>query len=412
MYLLIFSSFSFQLMPPFFLYNFSFKIFPYNEVLFILFIIFSWQYLGTNKFINSFYNTKFALSFTLLFLLFALGIIWSDDLFRAYIILKTQMYLLIVPLTIAIYSKHEIKKLITFILMLATVFSIYIILSSYNLFNLPSSIILYSNQSPFINTMYSASMLTLCITLIYLNMGKKYLFFQYSSITLIIVAICLLCNRSSLLGFVIAISLVSLFRYRPTFFKKFLIITTAILIFFTTLISFNPNCFNKLNNINKTLQFGPQVANGASISCRIDYIKKSFELWLQHPIIGVGTGDLLLEMKNMMGEKEYIKFVTEPCHLGSHNQTLYFDSHNTYMTQLMLFGPLGVFIYLFMLYMLFKAGIQLHSKELQIISITVALASIPITLFYTSSNFVLLFSILVACLYTFYKDEYTNETNF
>ncbi len=352
----------------------------------------------------------------LMFLIFLFGITWSTDKTNSIIIFKSVSYLLIVPILIVTLKKSTAKYLLFFLLLMTIVSASMTNILYFSNLSLDLEIKL-TNVSPFINNMYYGTILSLSFIYFFINFNFKDKLFiiliNLFSMFAIFTSMSIICNRSSLIGMLVAISIYLWFRNNTYFLLKRLgviLVTVLSLLIYSNLI--NPGCGLKFFNMEKSLS--KEISGkrtGTSLGCRLNYIENSIELIKENPIIGVGTGDSLYSMKNHFGEDVYLDIVTKPCYLGPHNQIFYFDNHNMYLTMLMLFGPLGLIVFIYFFYEIFRVGVILNSWELKSIIIIVSLASIPITLFYTSSNFVLFFSFYVSLLYIVKKDSFTNENS-
>jgi len=316
------------------------------------------------------------------------------------------MYFLLVPIFITTYKIQNLKLLLN-ILVYSTILSalMTIILHYFN-FDLHLEFQL-SKISPFINHMYYGSILAFIMLHILININfneKLYLFIiKIFSIFIILLAMSYICNRTSIIALILAISIYSWKQFRKKLFNKlkclFLIIVGSIL-FMILLSNLNKKCFNEFNTLRKSITQELQNKKpGASLDCRLNYIKHSTKLIKEYPILGVGTGDSLYASKLLIGENKYKVLVTKPCNLGKHNQIFYFDNHNMYLTMLMLFGPLGLIIFFYLFYTIYLIGKKYNSLELILATIMVLIISIPITIFYTSVNFILFFSIYIPLIY-------------
>lgn len=388
----------------------SFKYIPYSEILFFLILILWLFYIDLNILKKSIKKDKLLISFSLIFGLFLLGSIWSEDTINTLVILKTVMYFALVPILLTVYDIKYIRVLLIFLLsmiVLTSFFTIVLYIYSFsNTFEIKLSL-----TSPFINHMYYGTILSLGLVYFIVNTKfnekKVFLILKLLSIVLILTAISLICNRSSLIGLFVAISLyIWIDKNKLTKLKRFFLVVLSLFLLVLFISKINSNCGLKFLNAKKTIENevdGKRV--GTSLGCRLNYIEASFDLIEKNIFIGVGTGDSLDAMKKLYGQDGYKDLVTKPCLLGKHNQVFYYDNHNMYLTILMLFGPIGLLIYLYFMYSIFREGIRVKSWELRLSIVIISLASIPITLFYTNSNFVLFFSLYIGIIYINKKEK-------
>jgi hypothetical protein len=91
--------------------------------------------------------------------------------------------------------------------------------------------------------------------------------------------------------------------------------------------------------------------NGHSLLQRIEAWETGVEIFKEHPVIGVGTGDVEDAFK--------IKYRENKSKLIPINQI---RAHNTYLTSLLTFGVFGLLLFVFILYMYLR--LQLQYKQL------------------------------------------------
>lgn len=394
----------------------SFKYIPYSEILFFLIVLLWLIYIDFETIKEKVIKDKVSTSFLLLILLFFIGLFWSEDIINSVVIFKTVMYFFIVPILLTVYEKKYLKLMLVFLLLfsvLTSLATIILYITSYsNSFELKLSLI-----SPFINHMYYGTILSMALVYFLVNIkfkDEKYLIvIKFFSIVVILTAMALICNRSSLIGLFVAISFyIWIDKNSLSKIKRVFLILISIFLIISFVSKINSNCGVKFLNAQKNMQ--KEVAGnrtGTSLGCRLNYIESSIDLIKENIFVGVGTGDSISSMRKLYGEEGYKNLVTKPCSLGKHNQIFYFDNHNMYLTMLMLFGPVGLGLFLFLFYSIYNAGKKIDSWELKLTTIIVVLSSIPITLFYTSSNFVLFFSLYIGIIYAYKKEKKYNENS-
>ena len=383
-------------------------IFPFSELFFLLILLFFifysiWNYESVHlKFIQ---HKKIVVLFLLFFLIFFIGLFWTEGVVEGLIILKSCMYLLIVPILILMNQLLFVRVLINILISMAVISSLMTILITIEPYLLPIFKYGYKNHAPFINQMYYSIMLTLSLIYLIVNIklsDKKFVFFfKVVSSLIILTALALMCSRTSVIGFIIVMWIYHWFNLsKLVILKKTLILSLGTIIILVYMNLINNGCGLKFNTMaNSFISELQGKRTVASLGCRLNYVQKSLELSKENLYIGVGTGDSIYAMKKFMGENNYIDFVTKPCNLGRINQSYYFDNHNMFLSMLLLFGIIGLVFYLIFLYSLFKIGREINSWELSLSIILVSLASFTITIFYTSSNFVLFFSLFITFIY-------------
>lgn len=309
-------------------------------MLILFFTVLGGQYLDKLK--KSLSN-KVVLAFTLYYLLHIAGLLWTEDLDRGLYFLGEMKYLLI-PLVFYSFLRYEYVHRILTAFLIGMFFSE---LYSYGIFfgilneTFTGKV---HDPSPFMNHL-NYSLFLAFISL--LSLGKIFLhgvskkdkffymaFFLFSLINLFIVE-----GRIGQLLFLFGIFIVIYRSFEKKVIKTFIlaILGVTLTIFIAYL---NSGSFNK--KLNQSLHSIVKINEGdykSSWGQRVANIIVCIDVFSDHPLIGVGTGEQLNAVKKkLFSEYKKFKSIRWLPHL-----------HSSYFDAMIQFGLLGVisFIYIF-----------------------------------------------------------------
>jgi O-antigen ligase len=142
-----------------------------------------------------------------------------------------------------------------------------------------------------------------------------------------------------------------------------------------------------------------------STGTRVGYNLYGYDLFLENPIFGVGTGDHIEEFLN------YIKKVET--NLANYNSMAYSVSngadgslHSEFLDNILQFGIIGLLIFLNIFYQLFRYPYDDHyMKVVQVIFIVILLAVSTVSLIFLYSKIGKIFTLLSALTLKVYHDE-------
>jgi O-antigen ligase len=208
-----------------------------------------------------------------------------------------------------------------------------------------------TNPTPFMqHTMYSIFLATTAIFLLGRLLYEKnikykiiyLLFFLSVTINLFINA-----GRTGQIAFLISLSILYIYKYKLTI-KTILFSTLSIIIVFYSAYNLSPNFKTRMhaiqNNFNKIVDKNDYKT---SIGIRVGFWIVTKEIFLDSPILGVGTANHLNKMRTIIDNR--LPFLS----LNKH----YVHFHNQYLEILAQLGLVGLSIFLYFLYSIINIAI-------------------------------------------------------
>ena len=292
---------------------------------------------------------RWMISFSLLYIVYLAGLLWTTDFPYAWFDLQVKLSLLIFPLIFAssLYSmitEEMTGKLIRIFeagcIIISLVFYIH---AAYNAFiNHVPGAFFYSNLSWYFHPAYLAMYVSFVIS----NMLSGFLInsqfhsFRKTSLQIILmihltVFIILLSSKAGLLSVILVILFYTvLLAWRHGQWKKAAtFLACSVIVFFAGLMIF-PNASTRVSQAAEDMSTDGSEGNSAqSTSERIIVWKVAVNIILKQPILGVGTGDVKDELlREYYAKKVYPAF----------NQKL--NAHNQYLQTMVTLGITGFIV--------------------------------------------------------------------
>lgn len=340
----------------------------------IVLLVLNWLINPSNikKTINHIKSNYALLSLVLFFLLYAVGMFFSNNIHFGLKVLETNLSLILLPLIYLAYTSKTKEKIETYLKFFVTGSIVYTILcfgyATYAFFkpvytdlygvmyDLGFNYFFYSYVSLFFHPSYTAMFSLFALFIISTGLIQKKILFNWKiliSIILLVVFVLLLSSKSGWLGLI----LLSLYVFWNLISKKQILKVLYILIPLVSLFillnilytpSFSkriPKVDNIKNALNEKNKDNKEVTTGGDgNAARVLIWKASLELFSDN-ILGLGTGDakeLLLEKYQQKGMSTEYKYQL--------------NCHNQYLSTGLSIGILGLILLLGMLfYSLFQS---------------------------------------------------------
>jgi len=356
--------------------------------------------------IANIFKDKIALSFLIIYFLFIIGMLWTEDYSKGFYILKRESLMLLSPLLILLLDKKYLKYVLPTVL--STVFiseSIYL-LEHFHIVDL-----YYKSKSiyhyPFIHRMYITTIIAFTIgySIIQINFKKSYIY-NTLYIVFILTSIYTLLSMGGRSGyinlFVILFILIS-YRFKKNILKGMLysiiILITIFSIFYTSNQTFQNRINTTIDKIHNTdlseKAKDMKNSNRTSIGCRIGFWYNSFDVIEKNTLLGVGTGDSAIAMERHLSTDEYKKLKT----LCGLKVNKHFNSHNLYISMLLLFGLPGLIIIIYSFYLQIKVAILYSSQAMLILIIPTMITMLSQSSLFTSHYFIAFYAYMLTTLY-------------
>jgi O-antigen ligase len=329
---------------------------------------------------KAFFTDRLGLTFLALFAIHLLGLLWTEGYHEGFKILSKQKIYLFAPILISFFDRRFAKYALSAFLaamFISEIYSIYLYMYTED----GSSV---SWPSPFMHHMHYS--LILAFTFGYLvseidfkNLTKGwnlfYLFFALLSVGILFINK----GRVGQIAILLVFFILAVGKFRLSFIKSLVTVSITTAILFFSAYHLSDQFKGRFDRA--TYEFSEVVGTDKrdSISCRFEMWEYATKLGTDNPVLGVGTGDSILEMTNLLGESEF-KQLFHDCGLGMKYQ---FNTHNNFVLFFMQFGAIGLLLLIFVLFYQFKLAYRLNSLPMMILlSVTVVgmMTSSPISM--------------------------------
>ncbi len=310
----------------------------------------------------------------LVFLTFSiLSILWTENLIVGIKSLRLEMYLLTLFVIATSIKKEQIHSIITAFLLGMFVSEVIAYGVFFEFWTFKNATV--QNPSPFMfhidYSVFMAFTSLLLLNRIFANhyeLKEKfiYLFFFLTVTGNLFLAI----GRTGQVAFIVGVFVMSIIHFRITI-KSILISTLLLFSIFTVAYnvsdSFKMRAHSGLSDIQKI----SDMNLNSSWGIRVAYYITTFDIFKNNPIIGVGFGDFKDQTALILETQEYP-------YLNNNSKEFMkkIHPHNQYLLILLQMGVIGLMLFLYMMYQLFKLKItNPEIKELSIIFGTVYFVS-------------------------------------
>ncbi len=365
----------------------------------ILFLIFLW-WIFTKNFkqkLQIIKTDQLSLTFLIFFCIHLLGILWTQSYDEGFRILSKQKIYLLAVLIISFFDKRFAKYAIYAFLtamFISEIYSIYLYFTNHN--NLSGSL-----PSPFMHHMHYSLILAFTFGYLINEINFKKLFIEKINLFYLFFAILTLITlfinkgRIGQLALLIVLFILAIGKFKLSFIKSIISVMTITLILFFS--AYNISDQFKTRFDKAAYEFNEVIGTGKrdSISCRFEMWNYALELGSKNPIIGIGTGDSVSEMKNLLSENGFQQLFFD-CGLGLKYQ---FNPHNNFLLYFMQFGIIGLFALIFALFYQFKIAYKLHSIEMILLLSVTVIGMLTTSLISMHIKYMFFYAFMLTMLY-------------
>jgi len=344
-------------------------------------------------------NNQVLLSIILFISLNVVGFLWTDDINNGIHTLKRLWRLLMIPIFMLYVKKEHIYYYISSFILAMSISE----LLSYGVwFEIipPFLKATVHEPIPFYTHLTYNPFLTIAIYLLSINLLfnknispiKRTLY----SIFLVTMTINMFITggRSGHVMFFFAILILNFQYFQGKIIKASVISLTLIIGIFTLAYSTSHIFHTRVNNAVHAINHHDNK-NISSTGLRMTFNINSFDVFLNHPFIGVGTGDFITEYKKI-NEK------------NSPTIRIPSDPHSMYLIEMVQFGILGLLSLLFIFYTQIRYALSNQDKLLSKIGITLPLLYFIINFsgaYLQNSETSLIFALFSSFLYKNYTEK-------
>jgi len=316
-----------------------------------------------------FFSDKLGLTFLAIFTLHLFGLFWSENFNDGLKILSKQKIYLFAPLLISFFDRRFVKYALSAFLaamFISEIYSLYLYLNE-------DIHLVGSLPSPFMHHMHYSLILAFTFGYIVSEidfknlMEKRELFYLFFAL-LTLVVLFINKGRVGQVAILPVLFILAVGKFRLSFVKSIVTVAVVSVILFFVAYSFSEQF--KVRFDKASYEFSEVVGTGKrdSISCRFEMWDYAIKLASEHPVLGVGTGDSIKDMNNLLGKDGFTKLFND-CGLGLKYE---FNPHNNFLLFFMLFGIVGLIVIIGVLVYQFKIAIKQRSMPM-IILLTVTI---------------------------------------
>ncbi len=339
---------------------------------------------------------RLSLTFLTLFFINLIGIFWTQNLHEGVQIISKQKIYIFAPLIISFMDRKFIK------------YALYSFLSAMFISEITSLYIYFTQDidqfsslpSPFIHHMHYSLILAFTFGYLINEINFKNIFQKREILYLlfaILTIIVLFINKGRIgqVSLFVVIFVLAIGKFKLSFFKSIMsviVITTTI--FF---LAYNISDQFKIRVDRATHEFHEVIGTDKrdSIACRFEMWNYAIKLGEQNPIIGVGTGDSISEMKLLLGEEPFQKLFRE-CSLGIKYQ---FNPHNNFLLYFMQFGTIGLLLFILVILSQFKIAYNQNSISMILLISVTLIGMMSTSLITMHIKYMFFYSLILTALY-------------
>lgn len=322
------------------------------------------------KYLKVAFSNQVVRSFIYLFLIYVIGMLWTENLQEGLNVIKSIKYGLYLILFYTIVDGRYINKVISaFILgMLVSELTSYGMIFGIMPWKLQLGEVLFytayavGDPSPFLHHIHYGVALAFVVILLLQKVffTKETLplkmFMTLFSITATI-NIFVTGGRTGYVTFFLLILILSILYLRKFALVLLLIMSLVFMTVYSKSPMFQKKVLQTKENMSKLLKDKPDF--NTSIGTRVGLYYYAWEIVKKYPILGVGTGDSMNEIYKLT-PKEYISIHAQP------------HEHNQYLSVLLKFGAVGLLAFFNIFYQIFRY--KQKDRELRFIQVFVTLA--------------------------------------
>jgi O-antigen ligase len=356
------------------------------------------------------FSNKVVISFLLFLFLCLVGMLWTQNLEAGFYLFKKRPILfLIAPIIVSMYKKEYLKYFLYAVIFGMIYTSIATILIKLGFLNISY----HTDKSPFINRVYLAGMLLFA----YIYLLNKISFKEiinlkniiiFTLIIMIVYSLVVSGSRMGYINFIIINIIFVIYKYGFSLKKFLIVLLLTISVGYLSYKNINAIKYKVNQTIHsiKILDLKKQIQNKdnskrTSLTCRFEFWYYAYNIGKKYPILGVGTGDGILELEKLIGKDE-AKKLFKRCQGNGSGQ---FNPHNMYLFMWMQYGIIGVLFLLWMLYIHFKCALKSKNIVFIALVLTTILTLFSLSELITTVYYIPFYAFTVTILSIFYKER-------
>ncbi len=341
-------------------------------------------------------HDKLALSFLAIFMIYLLGMLWTQDMQDGWKILSKQKMYLFAPLVISFFDRRFARYAIYAFLAAIFISEIY----SIYLYAVSGVQMTGSLPSPFMHHMHYS--LILAFTFGYLvseidfheiKSRKTIFYLLFAILTLVVLFI----NKGRIgqVALLPVLFVLAIWKFRLSLVKSIVAVVTGAAILFFAAYHLSDQFKTRVDYAG--YEFEKVVGTGKrdSIVCRFEMWGYATALGKENPLIGIGTGDGVCEMERLLG-KDGFQDLYQSCGLGLKYM---FNPHNNFLFYFMLFGTAGVLLLAGVLLIQFMIAYRVGSPGMMILLVVTVMGMLTASPVSVHVKYIFFYTLMLTMLY-------------
>ncbi len=245
------------------------------------------------------------------------------------------------------------------------------------------------------------------------NYKSKYNFIYLIFILVGLYSLLIMGARSGYINIFIIFLIILVYKLNRLNIKNILLIIVSVFVMFAGFYTLSTTFSSKVDLTIKriaNLDIKNQAENRDkskrnSFSCRLEFWYHASKIIKENPLVGVGTGDSVVEMKRLLHSGEYER-LRKNCGL---NVKKHFNTHNLYINILLLFGVFGLSVLLYSFYLQIRVAMKYKSASMMILIVPTLVSMLSQSALFTSHYFISYYVFILTILYLEEKSQLLTE---
>ncbi|HBR98140.1 MAG TPA: hypothetical protein DD979_12295 [Gammaproteobacteria bacterium] len=334
-----------------------------------------------------------AIAFLLIFALHAAGLLWTEAYPEGLRILSKQKIYVFAALFVVFLDKDIAQKSIV-ALIAAIFFSEFV--SLYWIFYAPER----DSSSPFMHHMHYS--LVLCFTAAYLIHlivpGQRLCAHNLACSAGTLLTVCVMFlnkGRIGLLALPVVAVILAVDKFKLAFWRAAVAVLALSACVFT--LAYLGSAPFQARIDAAVYEFTEVLGSGKrdSITCRLEMWQYSLQIVAHEPLLGVGTGDSMPAMANLLGA-EALDALHAHCGLGHRYQL---NVHNNFILMLLQFGVVGFAVFLLALWLLLRTAIAHNNHPMKLLLAVTGIGMLTASPVSIHIKYMFFFTVVLSLLY-------------
>ncbi|GEM_PF-4536602 len=346
---------------------------------------------------------KLVWTFLLFVGMFVVGLLWTENFYAGRKILERPLLYLIVPIALSMYQRKFIPYYLWSMLLALITTGIMTGLIALGLLDIPYTI----DTSPYVHRVYLAGMLIFAYSYFLDRIATRPLVSWHTGVMVLLALLMVYTlevsgSRMGYINLFIATAIVILYHFRLSW-RGVVGMIGGLVLFALLAYGTLPQVKHQVDStikVIKTMDLEAQVleqdtTKRRSLTCRFEFWYYAYQIGRANPLLGVGSGDGILELQRLIGKPE-AKQLFKQC-LGDGSGQ--FNPHNMYLFMFMQFGVVGLVLLLWILSTQLRIALASHSAPFVVLIVTTIVTLFSLSELFTSKFFIPFYGYSVMVMY-------------